>query len=230
MEIFLLCSATGTAVRQTLAGTGSYEVEGGTVVSLYVVLYDFVLVFATKRFGICNKRSLDITKTNTEIGSLSWPVAMDSMCDISLLLSIAHGCLALPDASSISVRISIAKSVRNRLRTCLQPHGRLSHSHCSPQIFHILGRSYLRRRLEREGYPLGSCHKGREDEDHRRHNNLYYPVSIVETGFRKIHTDRPHAEAGLPRVEGMNVQNNRSCIRSSSFRIFTVKNDDQTIM
>ncbi len=132
MEIFLLRSATGTAVRQTLAGTGSYEVEGGTVVSLYVVLYDFVLVFATKRFGICNKRSLDITKTNTEIGSLSWPVAMDSMCDISLLLSIAHGCLALPDASSISVRISIAKSVRNRLRTCLQPHGRLSHSHCSP--------------------------------------------------------------------------------------------------
>jgi hypothetical protein len=155
MEIFLLRSATGTAVRQTLAGTGSYEVEGGTVVSLYVVLCDFVLVFATKRFGICNKRSLDITKTNTEIGSLSWPVAMDSMCDISLLLSIAHGCLALPDASSISVRISIAKSVRNRLRTCLQPHGRLSHSHCSPPNLSYSGSVLSSTALGARGIPIG---------------------------------------------------------------------------
>lgn len=40
MEVFLFRSAAGTAVRQTLADTGSYEVEGRTVVSFHVVLCD----------------------------------------------------------------------------------------------------------------------------------------------------------------------------------------------
>jgi hypothetical protein len=43
MEVFLLRSATGTAVRQTLTGAGSNEAEGGTVLSLHVVLCNFTL-------------------------------------------------------------------------------------------------------------------------------------------------------------------------------------------
>ena len=60
-----------------------------------------------------------------EIGWLSWPVAMDNTCDINPLLSIVPGWLALPDANSISVPISIVKSVRNQVRMCLQPHNKL---------------------------------------------------------------------------------------------------------